>query len=313
MCEFPISSLCRIARQNNAMIVGYKGLSTMCDTNAVMLDSTDLYPDGTVVLAGMETLGQKRIDQALLYGAALTCATGGTLRYVFENVIQNQRGMLPRVENNSYVDNAGIVGWVRGQRVLIGNRELLKQYSVVQPEEALEQGLKKNQRAVFLAVDTRPVAMITLEYHPDKKLAENLQNLETNGVSLLVRTLDPNLTADFLAQQYDLDARAIRVLPEELGEVCDKSLNSTVDEADVLLATKGKAFSMIRMLSACIHQKSNISIAVILQTVSVCLGFILVTIFCCWSGLHRLTSLSIVIYEVFWLLAILLIPKIRKP
>ena len=311
--NFPISSLCRIARQNNAMIVGYKGLSTMCDTNAVMLDSTDLYPDGTVVLAGMETLGQKRIDQALLYGAALTCATGGTLRYVFENVIQNQRGMLPRVENNSYVDNAGIVGWVRGQRVLIGNRELLKQYSVVQPEEALEQGLKKNQRAVFLAVDTRPVAMITLEYHPDKKLAENLQNLETNGVSLLVRTLDPNLTADFLAQQYDLDARAIRVLPEELGEVCDKSLNSTVDEADVLLATKGKAFSMIRMLSACIHQKSNISIAVILQTVSVCLGFILVTIFCCWSGLHRLTSLSIVIYEVFWLLAILLIPKIRKP
>ena len=56
------------------MIVGYKGLSTMCDTNAVMLDSTDLYPDGTVVLAGMgKPRGKNGFDQALLYGAALTC------------------------------------------------------------------------------------------------------------------------------------------------------------------------------------------------------------------------------------------------
>ena len=50
-------------------------------------------------------------------------AVGGTLREVFENVIQERKGKLPPVENASYEDKAGIIGWVSGKRILLGNRE----------------------------------------------------------------------------------------------------------------------------------------------------------------------------------------------
>ena len=41
---------------------------------------------------------------------------------------------------------------------------------------------------------------------------------------------------------------------------------------------------MMRMLTACVRQRSNISVAVALQTVAVILGFLLVAFLACYSG-----------------------------
>ena len=70
---------------------------------------------------------------------------------------------------------------------------------------------------------------------------------------------------------------------------------------------------MMRMLAACIRQRGNISIALVLQMVSVILGFGLVAFFACSTAFGQLTTLAILIYELFWTLVILLLPRVRKP
>ena len=312
--NLPIARLCRIARQNGAMMVGYKTIDAISDTNAVMVDSTDLFPKGSISLSGTKTFGEQRIDRAILDASALMSAVGGTLREVFENVIQERKGKLPPVENASYEDKAGIIGWVSGKRILLGNREMLHKYKVNPPELDFEkQYVSGSKQVIYLAVERQLMAMFILTYEPDRKMALEIQRLEENGIAMIVRTLDPNITPEFLAKRFDLDPRAIHILPERLGEHCDNALNEIVDEADVTLATRGKAYSMMRMLAACIRQKGNISIAVVLQTVSIILGFVLVAFFACCSAFGQLSTLSILIYELFWILTILLIPRIRKP
>lgn len=312
--NLPIARLCRIARQNGAMMVGYKTIEAVSETNAVMVDSTDLFPKGSISLSGMKTFGEKRIDRAILDAAALMSATGGTLREVFETVIEERKGKLPPVENVKYEDKAGIIGWVAGKQILVGNREMLHKYHVNPPELDFErQYVSRSKQVIYLAVERELVAMFILTYEPDRKMALEIQRLEQNGIAMIVRTLDPNITPEFLAKRFDLDPRAIHILPSRLGEHCDNALNEIAEEADVTLATRGKAYSMMRMLAACIRQKGNISIAVVLQTVSIILGFVLVAFFACCSAFGQLSTLAILIYELFWSLTILLIPRIRRP
>ena len=70
---------------------------------------------------------------------------------------------------------------------------------------------------------------------------------------------------------------------------------------------------MMRLLTACVRQRGNVSIAVALQTVAVILGFLLVAFLTCYSGLGQLTVTALMIYELFWAAAILFVPRLRKP
>lgn len=312
--NLPIARLCRIARQTGAMMVGYKTMDQVAQTNAVMVDSTDLFPKGSVSLSGMQTFHQKNINRALLDASALMSSIGGTLREVFEKVIHERKGKLPIVEDASYVDQKGIVGWVAGKQILLGTRELLLDFKVNPPDLSVErQNTSSTKQVIYLASDRELVAMFILTYSPDHKMATEIQRLETNGIAMMVRTLDPIITPAFLAKLLDLDPKAIRILPEELAHYCDDALNDVAEYSDVSLATRGKAFSMMRMLAACVRQRTNISVALSLQTTSVILGFALVAFLTCFASFSQLSTLAILVYELFWILAILLIPRIHKP
>ena len=121
-------------------------------------------------------------------------AVGGTLREVFENVIQERKGKLPPVEKASYEDKAGIIGWVSGKRILLGNREMLHKYKVNPPELDFEQQyVSGSKQVIYLAVERQLMAMFILTYEPDRKMALEIQRLEENGIAMIVRTLDPNI------------------------------------------------------------------------------------------------------------------------
>ena len=47
------------------------------------------------------------------------------LYHVFEQIVSEER-RLPAVDSLSYEDERGLMGWVHGKRVLVGNRNLLE-------------------------------------------------------------------------------------------------------------------------------------------------------------------------------------------
>ena len=137
--------------------------------------------------------------------------------------------------------------------------------------------------------------------------------MEDNGISLIIRTCDPNVTPRLMAECFGLDEHCIRVLPERLGVVFTKITAEPQERSAALMATKGRPTAMMRMLTACVRQRSNISIAVAMQNVSVILGFALVAFLTCYSGLAQLSTTALLTYELFWVVAILFVPRFRKP
>lgn len=309
-----LKKLSALAKKCGAMAVGYPAVEKFSAVNAVMLDAKDLYPKGTVILGGIKTFGNQRIDEAILEATSLMCAAGGPLVSVFDQIIKTRREILPKADKPVYEDGRGLTGWVSGHRVLIGNRDLLAAHHIDPPTREFENKYTSGgKKAAYLAVGGQLVAMFLLTYRSDSHRARELQRLETNGVSLIVRTCDPNITSGFLANAFGLDPHSIRVLPDSLGEEYVRVSQADCPRTPALLATRGRAVSMLRMISACIRTRSNLTLAAVMQSVSVILGFVLVAFLACYSGLQQLSTLSLLLYEVFWSFVILFFPRLHKP
>ena len=213
----------------------------------------------------------------------------------------------------TYYEERGMAGLVSGKRILLGTLTMMEENHITVPREDQTPSLNKNQSPLYLAEDGELIAMLIVTYEPDRSMIHEMQRLEHCGIAAIIRTLDPNLTPEFLSKLFLVSESALKVLPAELGDACDDALQTETDEAEALLATRGQPYSMMRMLSACVRQKHNISVSVTLQIVSVIIGFILVAFLSCYAGLQQLSTLAILIYEAFWLTAIIIIPKLRKP
>lgn len=312
--NLPLAQASRIVSRHGAMISGYEALDRFSDVNAILIDAKELFPKTNVKISGVRTFGDQRVDEAILEAAALLSETGGTLGEIFDDVIQSRRDLLPKVDSATYEDGKGISGWVSGHRVLIGNRALLEEHHITPPSRDFEKkNLVDDKQILYLASGGQLVAMFPLTYKTDRRRTVELCRLEDNGVSFLVRTCDPNITPELIARCFQLDKGSINVLPTRLGDVYVRAGENTKAPATAWMATKGRPTALMRLLTVCIRQRGNISLAVALQYVAVILGFTLVAFLSCFSGLPKLSTLFLLLYELFWGLAIVILPKLRKP
>ena len=311
--NIPLRRLCRSSLRNGAMITSYETVKQFCDTNAVMIDSSQLYPKGSVTLSGMKSFKQSMLNDALLAGAAIMYAVNGTMIHVFENIVQCSKNMLPRVDNVVFEDGKGLEGWVRGQRVLIGNRELLISHNIEPPEKEVEERHYKNGNDItYITVGGELIAMFILSYKTNKHIANELKELEQNGVSFIIRTVDANLTREFVAERFGLFYRCITVVPTGLGNICNEAMSGTDDRSRAYLLTRGKLSSFAKAVSGCIKMKSNVTISKILQMIALGLGLIMITMISFVSGFEKLGCLEMLIYTGFWSITSIIATIIRK-
>ncbi len=311
--NIPLRRLCRHSLKNGAMITSYETVKQFCDTNAVMIDSSQLYPKGSVTLSGMKSFKQTMLNDALLAGAAIMHAVNGTLIHVFDNIVQVSKNMLPRVDNVIYEDGRGLEGWVRGQRVLIGNRELLKAHNIEPPEKEVEERhYRLGKEIAYITVGGELIAMFILSYKTTKHVANELRTLEENGVSFIVRTVDANLTREFIAEHFGLFHRCINVVPTSLGNICSEAMSGTDERSRAYLMTRGKLSSFARAVSGCIKIKTNVTISKILQMIALGLGLGIITLISFASGFEKLGCLEMLIYTAFWSLTSIIASMIKK-
>ena len=312
--NLPISRLCKTARRAGAMVVGYEAVDRLGDVNAVLVDAEELFPRGTVVLGGIKTFGDRAgAEEAIMAASALMRETGGPLSGVFDQVISENEDALPQVEDFTYEDGGGIVGQVDGKTVCIGSRALLINHHIEVPaREEESQFTAGNKSVIYIAVGGSIAALLVLTYTADRRRKNELQRLEDSGVSILVRTTDPNVTGALVSRLFGIDAASVSVLEGQTAATAQQLLEGTVARADALAATKGRVESMMSVISACVAQKRTIGLVVAVQNAAVVLGFVLVAFLACFGGMSQLTSLVLFLFQAFWVLVVLLLPKLRK-
>lgn len=312
--NIPMRILCKDALKNDCMIVGYQAVKQFCDTNAVMVDSREIYPRTSVELVSVKPFISYDLEKAVLNAAAVMKIANSSMTYVFEDIIRGNDGNLPEVESVKYEEGKGLVGWVEGERILIGNRELLVKYGVEPPSADFEEPyLLEDKQITYLANAGQLIAMFVTAYTPDMKIMREIQRLDANGVSILVRTADANITEERISTDFALHNRSVKILSNSLGNICKDELSVKEEESRAYISTRGKFYSFARAVAGCIKMRGNIALAIAVQIIAVVLGIVIASLVAVLAGVEGLGSLEILLYMIFWAAASVLVPLIQRP
>ncbi len=289
-------------RKKGGMIAGWDALRVCDNANAVALDSADVFAEDGGNVFGIHLFYDMQIDEAIIYTASLLIASGGPLGNLFKRVIVGEVSLLPPVDTLAYEDKLGLSAWIFNRRILVGNADLLKNHNVEIPDTALiERHLSEGRYPLYLSIDGKAAAVFIVSYDINETNARILKKIESNSISLLVRSDDANITDEMVARNLSLPHSGVKVLSAVSGDLYKNYIAGTTSAADALLMHDGKAHSFLYAI------KSALSLGAfkqILNTFQICamgIGIALVAALSLVSGLQNLNCVQIIFTQLFFM------------
>ncbi len=309
-----ISSACNYALKAHSMIIGESAVNKLSKIRCIVLNDSDLYPPNNVILRGIKTFNGQRIDEAILYVAAVVCQLNSPISRVFDKIILGKRKILTKASNIVYNKEKGVVGWVNGKRILVGNRELLKDFKIMPPSRDYEEKYRVPKcELTYFAVGQNLVAMFILEYNTSKSLAPILIScIRNKNIKIFIKTSDGNINVHKISQDFGIDKKFLKILSHKDAQIINALYNKTTPKSEAFLSTLGSCISFIKTISICCLAKNNIVLVASLQILQLFLNifFILYLIFS--SSVTYLHTLELTIYSILWFIFTFLASKIKN-
>lgn len=311
--NFPLLRMSKKVLRRGAMLTGWNAVEEFGDLHAMVVDAEELFPSESVLLHGIKTFSGARIDEALLDAAAVSISAGGPLAGVFRRVIENKTEILPAVDSLVYEQDMGLSGWVGGRRVLVGNRRLLENHGVDVPSRDYENRYTKGDRQlVYLSTTGELSAMFVVSYVADEGIRQALREFQKVGLTMLVRTCDPNVTEKLVCDVFELDDYYVEVMGVTAGRAYEKLLSTPDrDNPEAMLASNGRLEGMAAALTGCRRLRTGVGLAVAAQVIGGIGGLALNAFLALTSGLS-FPPLYMLAYLLGWSVLSWLLPVFRK-
>jgi hypothetical protein len=283
------------------MIAGWEAFK-MCESgNAVAIDSADVFDSEGGNVFGIHPFYDIGIDEAIIYTATLLIASGGPLGNLFKRVIVGEVSLLPPVDTLAYEDKLGLSAWIFNRRILVGSKDLLRNHNVEIPEIALvERHLTEGRYPLYLAIDGKAAAAFIVSYDIEEVNAKYLRDIESNSISLLLRSDDANITDEMVARNLDLPQSGVKVLSAVSGDLYKSYISETTSSADALLIHDGKAKSLLRAIRSALSLGSFKRVLSLIQICAMGIGVAIVGTLALVSGLENLNCIGLIITQGFF-------------
>ena len=309
------SSLCDVSSALNnygSRVCGYEGAAMAYSSNTMVMEACDLFAKTGCEMHGYKTFDNAKVDDAILYAAAVMIQTKSPLAQVFDEIIIGKQALLPKVEKINYEDKQGTSAWIYDKKVLVGNRTMMKNHDIPVPSESFEKKHSiRGRKVLYLAVNSKLTAMFVVSYSADPDLKRELKKLEKSGITIIVKSTDPYLNEKTLAELFGLPAGFIRVMNSYSAMIYDKYSNMHVEKSPAYVVHNGTALGFVSAMRAAEMIISQRKLIKFLSFFGAALGFFAVALLAILGAYSQLSAISIVLFQVIWNLFVLMISKIR--
>lgn len=314
--NLPLNNASKKAIKNNkGIIFGYQSVDDFYDTNSVLVEAKDLFPEISVKLAGMKVFSDSKADEAILEASSLVNYAGSIMKGIFDDVTIGKEKCPYPIENFSYEDSLGLCGWINNKRILFGSRELMTSHNI----EGMPTKTKENEFAgddkevVYLSVSGNLSAMFVVELKAESNIKYWINQLWQNNVHLIIKSIDSCITLKRLSQIFDIPEEFMRIIPKKLHPEFDEQTKKSVRlSASMACSGRFSEFAQLIISAKTIH--SSAVTGLIVQAVSILLGMgmgILMIISKSF-GYSNLPSSAILIYNLIFALITYLSVNIKK-
>lgn len=214
----PVSNVAGIGNgaRNGVLLKGSEVIHDFSNVDTVVFDKTGTLTIGNPKVADTEFYVDN-IDEVLGYLASVESESDHPLAKAIVEYIGDTK--LFTVENTDVVKGGGIVAYVDGHRVAVGNVALMEQENIYLNEKVcndIAQFEQKGNSLVLTAVDGELKALMGIRDQIRPGVKEDLFKLKKLGVkNLIVLSGDNQGTVDLVANELGLTEAHGHMLPED--------------------------------------------------------------------------------------------------
>lgn len=298
LIQLPLRWANKSINRKGAMITGQDAVSELYRTNAIILDSKDLFDKDECEMLGFKDFKNVRMDDAMLYAAAMVIRSGGPLTGVFDQMVVNRRDILPTVKSFSYEEKMGVSGWIYNQKVILGNRAMMTNHNVEIPSGVDEDKyLMRGNEVMYLAIAHKLAAMIVVNYAPNRKIASYLKKLRDSGVSVLVRNCDPNVTERMISLSFDMRLDNIKIISSASGRVFKKYKARPKVATRAVCVHDGSTYTFIESLCTAASLRHTFKISDLMTYIGIGMSFAIVLILSAMNVIADLPAIFVILMQ----------------
>ncbi len=300
--------------EKGAMVCGYEGAEYVHNSNALVMEASDLFGPRSCDLHGIKTFNGTKIDDAILQTAAVIIKTKSPLAYVFDDVIVGKNSILPEVDSVIYEDKMGTSAWIYQKKVLVGSRDLLVRHGVAVPKIEYEEKYTRNgkRRALYLAIAGKISAMFIVSYSADAQLKKTLKRLEKSGITVILKSCDPFINEESLVDIFGLPEGFVRVMAASNARIFEKYSGMAVEKSPAYAVHNSSAIGFISTVLGADKLVNTQKIISVLAAFGCAIGFAIAALLAFINGISHLGAMNIIIFQAIWSAFMLLISGIRR-
>ena len=194
-----------VLEQVNTIVVDKTGTLTEGKPKLTTVEPTPGFDEATILrlTASLENVSEHPLAAAIVTGA-------------------RERGVtLAQVQDFASTTGKGVQGNVEGHQIAIGNLKFMKSLNVasgalVERADALR---RDGQTIMLIAIDGKPAGLVGVADPIKESAREAIQELQRQGVTVVMLTGDNRTTADAVATKVGIDQVEADVLPEQKAAV----------------------------------------------------------------------------------------------
>ncbi len=300
--NIPLYKASKKYMQSSAVMLGYSAVEQFADTNSVLVDAKDLFPDGMVEIVNLKPAKKMPIESGIIYAASLCCQTESILRSAFYKMIKGKTEMLMPVESYIYEDGLGLSGWIENKRVLFGNRTLMESHSVQNlPTVEKEREYAKGDIVVYLSVGGTLAMIFVVRLNASVEVAESLKDLQKQDITVIIRSVDSHLSITKLSELFGVQPNLFKLLPFRYHTDYNAQ-TSYIESVSSPMVYSGRFSALAMLLVGTKRLLRSSTLGVAIQALSAIIGLVLALIFAFIGDFGGLFSGTVVIvYNLIWL------------
>ena len=310
--NIPLANASKKYLHYSAVMLGYSSVEEFADTNSVLVEAGQLFPDGMVDLVNLKLLSSTMIEECILMAASLACQANSILKPAFYKMLRGKTEMLYPVESYIYEDGLGLSGWIENKRVLLGTRELMENHSIEGiPTLAKEKEYAKGNTVVYLSISGVVSTLFVVRVNASLSVSRWLKKLGDEGITTVIRTVDGFINLNMLSELFDVDPSSLKLLSFRYHKDYENETEYLPRvSASMLCSGHFPSFAMLILGAKKLKFVSQLGIA--MQFGATILGIILALIMMITGAFAQITPTFVFGYQALFGLFTLFIQKIKK-
>ncbi len=296
----PFAITARRMFHSGCAVAGWSGAREIGKSRSIIITDSDVFPPGTVEIAGIRILEGAFTDKVIGYTGSVVAASGSGLAQSFSELIRKQGYSISRVENFAPHDGGGMTAMVNGESVYVGSTGFMNLMGIRVPQKL------STKSSVFTAINGSLVGIFTMNYKPVASVQRALAVLLRSKCRPVFALRDFNITPVMIKKKFRMPTDMFE-FPSytERFELSAAQPEQSVKPAAVCLRENMAALVELsdrgRRLYSAARAGAGISAA------GSVVGLILM-FFLCWTGaFDSATASNALLFMLLWLLPTLVI------